>query len=542
MSVGNFSKCMLSLALVCTLMLGACTPMQSRSEAGVSEKDMRPTVERVVFTIGSDKMYIGDREYSVKAPYIVNDTTLVPVRAVTEGLGAQVDWDGAENEVSVSRDGVSVVLTIGETAAQVNGQEIQLLCAPALDGDTTMVPVRVISEAFGMDVGYDGLKENVIAVRRSFSDAATVDAAEISAAKEFVCEKLAQAADKFVDGKFPHGSKDGIYEPESPGWVGGFFTGLNYLCYEFGGDDVYRSKAEEASETLKNIFYNDNQAYNHDLGFTFLLSYYQDYLLTGSEDSKKVVIDAGDALLARADQKLGYIRGWNVWGKNKFSQENQYRMIADSMCNIPLLFICTELTGDEKYREGAVRHARLTQQYLVRSNYTSAHTFVFTPDGEPKYEQTHQGAYDASCWARGQAWIINGMAFAYAKTGDSSFLDTAKNCIDTYLLKTETDMIPKWDLDYQRMEDEPRDSSAAGIIACGMMQIYDSTGDTFYYEAAKRIFKTLYESYSTKDDAKNEGLILHATGHKPNGQNVDVSLIYGDYYFAELTERLDDKL
>lgn len=264
MSVGNFSKCMLSLALACTLMLGACTPMQSRSEAGASKKDMRPTVERVVFTIGSDKMYIGDREYSVKAPYIVNDTTLVPVRAVTEGLGAQVDWDGAENEVSVSRDGVSVVLTIGETAAQVNGQEIQLLCAPALDGDTTMVPVRVISEAFGMDVGYDGLKENVIAVRRSFSDAVTVDAAEISA--------------------------------------------------------------------------------------------------------------------------------------------------------------------------------------------------------------------------------------------------------------------------------------AAGIIACGMMQIYDSTGDTFYYEAAKRIFKTLYESYSTKDDAKNEGLILHATGHKPNSQNVDVSLIYGDYYFAELTERLDDKL
>lgn len=74
------------------------------------------------------------------------------------------------------------------------------------------------------------------------------------------------------------------------------------------------------------------------------------------------------------------------------------------------------------------------------------------------------------------------------------------------------------------------------------MQIYDSTGDEFYYEAAKRIFKTLYESYSTKDDPDNEGLILHATGHKPNGQNIDVSLIYGDYYFAELTERLGEKL
>lgn len=195
-------------------------------------------------------------------------------------------------------------------------------------------------------------------------------------------------------------------------------------------------KAEEASITLKNMFYQDKQVYNHDLGFTFLLSYYQDYLLTGSEASKQVVIDAGDALLARAREPLGYIRGWNQWGNSKYGQENNYRMIADSMCNIPLLFICTELTGDEKYAEGAVRHARLTQQYLVRNNYTSAHTFVFTPDGEPKYEQTHQGAYDSSCWARGQAWIINGMAFAYGKNGGCIVFGTAKNCIDTYLLKT----------------------------------------------------------------------------------------------------------
>ena len=87
------------------------------------------------------------------------------------------------------------------------------------------------------------------------------------------------------------------------------------------------------------MFYQDKQVYNHDLGFTFLLSYYQDYLLTGSEASKQVVIDAGDALLARAREPLGYIRGWNQWGNSKYGQENNYRMIADSMCNIPLLFI-----------------------------------------------------------------------------------------------------------------------------------------------------------------------------------------------------------
>lgn len=51
-------------------------------------------------------MYINEKEITIKAPYLVNDTTLVPVRAVTEGLGAQVGWDGGENKVSVSKDGV----------------------------------------------------------------------------------------------------------------------------------------------------------------------------------------------------------------------------------------------------------------------------------------------------------------------------------------------------------------------------------------------------------------------------------------------------
>ncbi len=290
------------------------------------------------------------------------------------------------------------------------------------------------------------------------------------------------------------------------------------------------------------MFYQDKQVYNHDLGFTFLLSYYQDYLLTGSEASKQVVIDAGDALLARAREPAWLHSRVEPVGEQQVRTGKQLSDDCGQYVQYSAFVYCTELTGDEKYAEGAVHHARLTQQYLVRNNYTSAHTFCIYSDGEPKYERTHQGAYDSSCWARGQAWIINGMAFAYAKTGDASFWIRRKNCIDTYLLKTEADLVPKWDLDYQRMASEPRDSSAAGIIACGMMQFMTKRAMNFYYEAAKRLFTSLYENYSTKGDADNEGIILHATGHKPNKQNVDVSLIYGDYYFAELADRLGEKI
>lgn len=49
---------------------------------------------------------------------------------------------------------------------------------------------------------------------------------------------------------------------------------------------------------------------------------------------------------------------------------------------------------------------------------------------------------------------------------------------------------------------------------------------------------SLYDRYSTKNEPLQEGLLKAATGHKPAGSNIDVSLIYGDYHFAEAVARL----
>ena len=185
---GKLQKSGLSLLLSCTFLLGACAPAKSQAETEPA-KDLRPALERVIFTVGSDKMYIGDKEVLIKAPYLVNDTTLVPVRAVTEGLGATVDWNAEENKVSVSRDGVAVELVIDSQTAQINGQQAQLLCAPVLDGDTTMVPIRIISESFGMEVAYDGIKENIVLAKRAFPDSVPVEPAAIEDAKKFITEK-----------------------------------------------------------------------------------------------------------------------------------------------------------------------------------------------------------------------------------------------------------------------------------------------------------------------------------------------------------------
>lgn len=89
------------------------------------------------------------------APVVKNDTTLVGFRAILETLGATVGWDEATQTVTAEKGGTTILLVIGSTQAYVNGQEQTLLTAPEIINDSTMIPVRFISEQLGMKVDWD---------------------------------------------------------------------------------------------------------------------------------------------------------------------------------------------------------------------------------------------------------------------------------------------------------------------------------------------------------------------------------------------------
>lgn len=90
-----------------------------------------------------------------KDPYIKNDTTLVGFRSVLEALGAEVDWDEATKTVTASKDGTTIKLVIGDKTAYVNGEAAELLQAPEIEENSTMIPIRFISEQLGMTVSWD---------------------------------------------------------------------------------------------------------------------------------------------------------------------------------------------------------------------------------------------------------------------------------------------------------------------------------------------------------------------------------------------------
>lgn len=103
------------------------------------------------------KVYLNGAELTFdSAPTIQNDTTLVPIRAIFEALGMEVQWDENTQTVTAQSDGVTLMLTIGSKTASRNGKEIGLLTAPVISGEgRTLVPVRFIAESLGYDVAWD---------------------------------------------------------------------------------------------------------------------------------------------------------------------------------------------------------------------------------------------------------------------------------------------------------------------------------------------------------------------------------------------------
>ena len=104
-------------------------------------------------------------------PIIIDGRTLVPLRAIFEALGATVEWDGNTQTVTATRDNTVIKITIGDNKLYVNNN-VTVLDVPAqIVNDRTLVPVRAVSEAFGCNVDWDGNTKTVSIVSEPYSSA-----------------------------------------------------------------------------------------------------------------------------------------------------------------------------------------------------------------------------------------------------------------------------------------------------------------------------------------------------------------------------------
>lgn len=527
-----------ALVLAVVFLLCSCgAQAKSFITPETSLQTVLPTVRRLVLTEGSDVMTVNTEQKSITAPYVKEGRMLVPLRAVSEGLGAIVNWVEETQSVTIAQNGRVLTVSIGNAQASDNAGNVYTLdVAPELhNGDTTMIPIRFVSEALGYEVTYDDIKQSAYIASRAFADAPIeITDVQTDGMKKLIADKT-KMTNTSVGALFAdYSDQNGTYKPTKAGWTSGYLVSQNLMCYELTGDEHYLNEALAVYDRLLGTIYVGNKVnVVFNLGITSAMRYFEKYLAktnpeTGAYELKPL-LDAANGLAGR-QADAGYLHPWGN-PANPRTPDN-YRMLADSMCSLGLFAEAARLTGDSSYLDRAKKHADLTLDIIVRDDYTTCHTYLFNPQGLPVMEQNKQGYANGSCWARGMAWVIAGMSEMYEDTGEVRYLDCAKRLIDTYLLKCEPDMIARWDLDFTGNTEQEFDTSASAITAYGMLNVYEATGDEFYLECAKRILVTLYEGYSAKDDEAYGAVLKHGVANKPSKAGVDVGLIYGDYFFA----------
>lgn len=89
-------------------------------------------------------------------PFLTSGTTFVPIRFVSEALGAYVKWDGETHTAIVTDGGSEIIMQTGSEYAYVNGRKLKIETGIRLESDRTFAPVRFISESLGAKVDWDG--------------------------------------------------------------------------------------------------------------------------------------------------------------------------------------------------------------------------------------------------------------------------------------------------------------------------------------------------------------------------------------------------
>jgi len=124
----------------------------------------------MAFKVGDEVLTINGKETQVEKPVVINGVTLVPLRVISEAFGAEVSWDGVLKCVTLDYNDVLINLYIDNKEAVVDNTKTELLEAPRIINDKTMVPLRFITENFGADVSYDDKTQQITVIKESVNE------------------------------------------------------------------------------------------------------------------------------------------------------------------------------------------------------------------------------------------------------------------------------------------------------------------------------------------------------------------------------------
>ncbi len=321
-------------------------------------------------------------------------------------------------------------------------------------------------------------------------------------------------------------------------WCSGFYPGSLWYIYEQTKDEAIKKEAIRALEVIS-----PNKTYtgNHDLGFMMFCSFGNAYRITAEPSYKDILFESAASLSTRYRPAVKAIQSWN---KSKYWE---YPVIIDNMMNLELLNWVSEQGGDKKFKDISITHANTTLKNHFRPDGSSYHVVDYNPEtGEVLRKATWQGAANSSAWARGQGWSLYGYILMYRSTKDKKYLRQAKAVANFILNHPDLpeDKIPFWDFDAPFIPYAVKDASAGALIASALLELgqYSKKAkQKEYVDAAETMIRSLASDAYRSQPKENGGfLLMHSTGALPLNSEIDIPIIYADYYFLEALKRYKD--
>lgn len=334
-------------------------------------------------------------------------------------------------------------------------------------------------------------------------------------------------------------------------WCGGHWIGLLWLARDHAGTEAGRERFETAARSHTAAMREALPPTTMFFGMNHHYAGFRAYDRTGDRSLFGIGLAGADAMVDLFDERARQVPAgtFETAGGSSFegSDDASYRFRTGAVDNVytalPVLWRAYEETNDPRFRDTAVSHADRHLDWYLREDGSTVHHATFDPEtGDLDGRDNELGAAPDTCWARGLGWHVAGLARAYDATGARRYLDALDRSVAYYLDEAPDDLVPYWDFEAPGIPEEPRDTSAAALVAYGLTRIERDGDDRVdrLRSVGRRILASLLEEYTVTGSDDRRGAVLHGCYDRPGEYATDAELIWTEYYLAAALDRLLD--